>query len=508
MDAIIIETKAQMDAAADHIWLLQTQSSYMRRYVRSIQQNAVLNELGSDEILQVMVGELFHDIIVVWFWQSVLDEFYNAKNLHGRFRDNIAPGQPLPRKYHEALGALELLLVNSMHSQSKHLQEIIPQRPGFHHLWTFERIPGGKFTMKRKTNNSITKLFDEDPLDWCLMQLQGAPDEQRRFDYGMLFDFLDEHLAQCSAKERARLDEILFAKLSTYAATSELLCAIRLHRPQNKFRDVLEVIQNNDRLAWRFYVRAKEPPQDAQSTMATLLKKFCDVGPSSGRRDTASLKHFEATNRTLQDFWRSVATALRAEVAEQNLPEGDVEKILGFLLGHESPEHLKALQAEKERILREIEVSAAPAGGEASFGTESSVAAVAKPDIQQRKTKVKTRPQDTPKQPGTQITMAHKRSFDVFMAMFPASGQEASRLVDWDTFVLAMSDAGFSARNNGGSAVVFQNNGPETSAHGGKIIFHKPHPVPKIDPVMLHSMGKRMNRWFDWRRDTFILGSS
>lgn len=45
--------------------------------------------------------------------------------------------------------------------------------------------------------------------------------------------------------------------------------------------------------------------------------------------------------------------------------------------------------------------------------------------------------------------MAHKRSFDVFMAMFPASGQDASRLVDWDTFVLAMSDAGFSARNNG-----------------------------------------------------------
>jgi hypothetical protein len=51
-----------------------------------------------------------------------------------RFRDSIHRGEHLPPIYDEALGALELLLVNLMHSQSKHLQAVIPQHPGFRHL--------------------------------------------------------------------------------------------------------------------------------------------------------------------------------------------------------------------------------------------------------------------------------------------------------------------------------------------------------------------------------------
>ena len=92
--------------------------------------------------------------------------------------------------------------------------------------------------------------------------------------------------------------------------------------------------------------------------------------------------------------------------------------------------------------------------------------------------------------------------------MFPATAKEASGSVDWDNFVYAMSDMGFTARNSGGSAVVFEN---KNSAKGrdtaGKIVFHKPHPVPKIDPVMLHSCGKRMAKWFGWHRDLFVLES-
>jgi hypothetical protein len=44
-----------------------------------------------------------------------------------------------------------------------------------------------------------------------------------RFDHAMLFNFLDEHLSSCSAKDRARLDLIIFEKLSDYAAIHELL---------------------------------------------------------------------------------------------------------------------------------------------------------------------------------------------------------------------------------------------------------------------------------------------
>jgi hypothetical protein len=92
--------------------------------------------------------------------------------------------------------------------------------------------------------------------------------------------------------------------------------------------------------------------------------------------------------------------------------------------------------------------------------------------------------------------------------MFPATAEESAKGVEWDNFVYAMSDTGFIARNGGGSAVVFENrslaDGRDT---GGKIVFHKPHPAPKIDPVMLHSWGKRMAKCFGWHRELFILES-
>lgn len=81
----------------------------------------------------------------------------------------------------------------------------------------------------------------------------------------------------------------------------------------------------------------------------------------------------------------------------------------------------------------------------------------------------------------------------------------------------AMTDMGFTAHNAGGSAVEFRNERFEFDfAHdgrrtgtgagaGGKIVFHKPHPVAKIDTVMLRSMGKRMARWFGWGRSRFVL---
>ena len=74
--------------------------------------------------------------------------------------------------------------------------------------------------------------------------------------------------------------------------------------------------------------------------------------------------------------------------------------------------------------------------------------------------------------------------------------------------MLAMSDAGFSARNKGGSVVVLHKDRPSASMRRGKIIFHKPHPVPKFDPVMTQATGKRMAKWFDWCKDIFILASS
>lgn len=83
--------------------------------------------------------------------------------------------------------------------------------------------------------------------------------------------------------------------------------------------------------------------------------------------------------------------------------------------------------------------------------------------------------------------------------LFPETVEELNaKPLDWRCFVTAMEDAGFHASNMGGSEVAFTREGE------GRIVVHKPHPVSKIDQLMLQSWGKRMYKWFGWGRDIFV----
>lgn len=84
--------------------------------------------------------------------------------------------------------------------------------------------------------------------------------------------------------------------------------------------------------------------------------------------------------------------------------------------------------------------------------------------------------------------------------MFPETEEERQKDVPWDTFVVGMGEAGFVAKNGGDSIVSFEEQNGE-----GKINFHKPHPDPVIDPIVLRTMGRRLNKWFGWTRETFVV---
>ena len=73
------------------------------------------------------------------------------------------------------------------------------------------------------------------------------------------------------------------------------------------------------------------------------------------------------------------------------------------------------------------------------------------------------------------------RTFEILNAMFPAANEETAKSIDWNTVVQVMGDVGFLARNGGGSAVIFEKS--SDSGQGGRIIFHKPHPVRRLIPL-------------------------
>ncbi len=75
--------------------------------------------------------------------------------------------------------------------------------------------------------------FYKDPLDWCLRQLLGPPDGAVKYEYAMLFAFLDNYLETCPQGDKYRLDEVLLTKYSDFAALHDMRVMVRLHRPRN-----------------------------------------------------------------------------------------------------------------------------------------------------------------------------------------------------------------------------------------------------------------------------------
>ncbi|KAJ9621645.1 hypothetical protein H2203_007134 [Taxawa tesnikishii (nom. ined.)] len=123
------------------------------------------------------------------------------------------------------------------------------------------------------------------------------------------------------------------------------------------------------------------------------------------------------------------------------------------------------------------------------------------------KVKDKTRPQhlaneDTTadvaqgpdKQDGTparpEIIPVSKSSLLLFKHVFP---------IDEDTFVAAMADAGYSAMQHSGSETRF-----DRVDGGGSVVFHRPHPETKINPIKLRAWGRTLTRRFGWTRDVSV----
>lgn len=97
--------------------------------------------------------------------------------------------------------------------------ECMAFKPGFrkyYNLDSADQRQSPLLLLRRKAVAHTEKDFKNDPLDWCLFQIvgTGTPDFTTPFDHAMLLSFLQNYLSQCPLQEKARLDDVLYHKLS------------------------------------------------------------------------------------------------------------------------------------------------------------------------------------------------------------------------------------------------------------------------------------------------------
>lgn len=100
------------------------------------------------------------------------------------------------------------------------------------------------------------------------------------------------------------------------------------------------------------------------------------------------------------------------------------------------------------------------------------------------------------------IFLAQKDSLEVFERIFSRSRSKHAP-TKWPKFVAALQDAGLSASRSGGSAVRFS----DKRFGKGVVGFHMPHPDSSIPLEWLREMGRRLNGWFGWKENSFVLRS-
>ncbi|KAH0266861.1 hypothetical protein KCU91_g10483, partial [Aureobasidium melanogenum] len=455
--------KARMQAAQDHLWLLQTDPSYVRRFIKVM---AVGEVYGSDW-KHALVAEDMHQAVEDYLrWREIHGEWSCVQDQYRRFRDSIYPGRPLPARLDLSLALLEAALHMAMKKRTLHLSSYVPQRPGFQHLWkiTMGANPSTSLNatglevgkIERTCKTPAEQVYHDDPLDWTLFNLQGDPNAEFRFDHSELFAKLEYHVARADTKERTALT------------------------PDGTY------------------------PQPVRFP-SQFMKSFDRSAPAVGPKNQAWLDCRTAERKALSVFWNQAREALRRELGPNRMKQEELQQILSLISVSTSPEYTEMLEREQLEV---VAASNAAASAKSASNTLT---------IEERAPKQKTRPVQPTNKPVDDTTSfkpsidkdteapiplqipATARALEIIRKMFPSSAEETSaKDTDWDLFVHAMTDLTFSARNVGGSAIAFEH--PSNQ----KIIFHRPHPVAKIDSIMLQSMGKRLKKHFDWSREAFI----
>ena len=515
--AQISDVQARIQNIGDQLWLLQTEPVYLRRYLRVIGQTSATHAFkSSDWPTKLLLLEIKTLLEAYWFWQGVLIELEHANGIYDRFRDAIGQGSALPTQVESALGALEALMGQGIDWRAKQLQCLFMDRPVFSGMYdevndeaTKSRITELKEVSGRPEPATEYKTHR---LWWCLGNLLGRYDMTGRLPYPLLFGVLDDHLGAAGASEREKMDEVLYERFSDFATMLKLFEALRLHRPTYARRDSEDYKSTEDRLGWRRMRLANRTHSSPRSVLRTL-QTLQNTKPPAGGKGVKWLQVFDADHAALQAFWRSLLVDYRGWHTRCKFSTEDVTYYLQALQFWESEDYRKQLELKRQSVLSAIEKRIDVGDDIAFLPLPISAPVVSSSITHETKQKIKTRGA----QPVGELREAKnhtatndllmrievpKRALSMFRSMFPDTLQERSAEIALDSFVLSMTDAGFSSRNGGGSIVIFEEN-----AGPGKIIFHRPHPSSKIDPIMFQGMGRGMNKHFGWNRETFAVAA-
>ncbi|KAL0769322.1 hypothetical protein CaCOL14_008630 [Colletotrichum acutatum] len=313
MGYILSMAQTRKEEAIDHLIDLQCDPGYLRRQIKGLFSTTLFRAVVTEDVAMMLAYHIYMEYQRYYWWYWIEVECKHVRDLHDIFSDSTHPGQTITPKYDLALGALELLLADQVLERTERFRSLMPWSPGQAKYYKLPKRPGLSLKkilrgVSRDSNPDTKEALEKDPLDWCLHQMAGKPDNQTHIDHAILFAMIDDHLAKNNRKEAARIDEFLLREMADISALHESLISLRLNRPRNTSREFEDVCRTEKRGMWR-YVK-NEPKehswQDFKKMGKPLVDGFYKGKAPSGAKNKARLQQSQTMRGFVEGFFKEL----------------------------------------------------------------------------------------------------------------------------------------------------------------------------------------------------------
>lgn len=515
---------AKRSESEDHIWSLREDPSHFQDTIIDAsehRQEKILSTNGKphpvlrqDEFWERVIGNVVGGAYLEFLtWDLILKDVNHLTMLRDRYGDQIGPYTDLPEDYDHALCHFSYLIEQAIKGQIAVWKVAMVASPPLRNHFVREPFDSDKpnrIIVKGKGN----PYNDRDQFLWLMGRL--TMDDQV-FLCG-LENILDEleRLIRTDPKSRERLSPLLADVLSNLSLLAELKRQMGLLRPGPPMVEALDLA---DRQA-EFSKKSR-----LMSRVFGILRngmKFSPTGtppskfnyPSHKKRTVTVAKELQQAESNLDRFWEAV---------DQHVARSDGKSLHELLAGV-----LEDRKLQRTPEWHEPDRSRTPTAREpktrnladhfSAVDLQERTERTIGPDaISEARPKTKTRgivgdskveaPEHQAEAPDIEripkFTVS-KRGYKTFSTLFyTPSVDEAPGEIPWAEFLSAMASLGFSIKSLDGSAWIFA---PVTDLFQRSIIFHEPHPSNKIPYRTARRFGRRLERAYGWRAESFVRG--
>lgn len=509
----------------DELFLMQTDPAYTRELIstKRVAISNITSDLGRENQLQ-HAGTLFmiehYNRYVIW--QTIASRCDELAQTFKHYGTRCGSGMYMPREASDQMGALGQLLKYSFHSASENFESIIHSTRALQ-----RRFQAGQFEGHLYVDEYEGELDQSNPADrlrWRLRTLRNQAGTSLLAGFSDLFEFAlrEEDSAQI-------MDKPTREYMSDMMIIDDINVSLSYCQRGKGLGDGGD---DSPAMLWRKHEKTCcvyndpdcRPPKLVfdgkwQRRIGILIQTFMDAPWPNGKKDLNWLAKAEESRIRLASLWKGIAREY--EKAER---DGGQKSACGKHFNSSATtfatdaSHLAALQNERilcEQESRRNEMSAEAAARQLQqqiLQTEWGSTPSDPLYHREKKSKIAaTQPlehvmdglnigNDQGVVVEAELIPVKKESLAVFRKMYRADSDcLAGGSIRWQVFVQAMKDADFSATESSGSAATF------TDRFGQRISFHRPHPDPVLDHIMLYGMAKRLTKWFGFNSERFVL---